>query len=256
MRRLKPEVFDSGKMPETHLATNGGKKTKLVSFEHALELVIVLPGPLAKAFRKQACDILTRFLAGDQTLHAELDANATSTAPLHVLARAAAPPGIGQPVAKRVCLAQPHEVLQAAHDARSARNYEHLCSAYAMYKEIQKDVSDPVARASFSEGLVMNMRAFIAPPVMPMEVKFESVYKYVYCLQSKEQPDVVKIGHTQDVKSRISSVNAERRNKGINDPLIYRYSVRSLDSVRDEKLAHAEFATFRLPVIFCSPLAS
>ena len=91
LRNLKVEVFDSVKITETHLSANGGKKTKLVSFEHALELVMVLPGDTAKAFRVQACDVLKRYFAGDSSLHHEIVDNANSTAPLNVLARASLP---------------------------------------------------------------------------------------------------------------------------------------------------------------------
>jgi len=91
LRRLKHDIFDSSKLLETHLTANGGKKTKLVSFDHALELVMVLPGKVAKEFRVQACDILKRFFAGDQSLHAEINRNSASSAPIHAMARGELP---------------------------------------------------------------------------------------------------------------------------------------------------------------------
>lgn len=88
LRRLTDDIFESSKMLETHLAANGGKKTKLVTFDHALELVMVLPGKMAKEFRVKACDILKRYFAGDKSLVREIEANAALDAPINQLARA------------------------------------------------------------------------------------------------------------------------------------------------------------------------
>jgi hypothetical protein len=50
-----------------------------------------LPGEHAKAFRGQAADILTRYFAGDSSLHAEVEANAESGGAINEAARAALP---------------------------------------------------------------------------------------------------------------------------------------------------------------------
>ena len=239
LRDIDTDIFDTTKFLIKKLTGNGKWPVKLVTFEHALELVMVLPGTAAKAFRVQACDILKRFFAGDQTLHAQIDQNATSTAPINVFARVAVAPGGAEPVAKRVCLAQ----SQDAHDARNERNYTHICNAYEKYMEIQNNVKDPVARASFSDGLVSNMQNFIAQPTGE---KPQPAYKYVYCLQSKGQPDVVKIGYTGNVKERIQRINYIRKREGVDDPLLYCHSVRTLYPERDEKHAHMEFEAFRV----------
>ena len=63
----------------------------VITLQGALKLIMWLPGNMAKDFRSQACDILTRYLAGDQTMHDELNFNATSTAPLNEFARASLP---------------------------------------------------------------------------------------------------------------------------------------------------------------------
>lgn len=57
------------------MSTHGGPKTKLVSFEHAIELVMVLPGKSAKSIRKKFADIITRYLDGDSSLCNEIQAN-------------------------------------------------------------------------------------------------------------------------------------------------------------------------------------
>lgn len=62
-------------------------RSKLVSFEHAIQLVMVLPGHTAKETRVQFANILRRYMAGDETLHAEVRANNTSSSPIAQMAR-------------------------------------------------------------------------------------------------------------------------------------------------------------------------
>jgi len=50
-----------------------------------------LPGEQAKLLRSKAADILTRYFAGDSSLHAEVEANAESGAAINEAARAALP---------------------------------------------------------------------------------------------------------------------------------------------------------------------
>ena len=62
----------------------------------ALKLIEWLPGEEAKEYRGKVVEILTCYLASDSSMHAEIEANATSTAHSNVLAREA----VGS---KRVC---------------------------------------------------------------------------------------------------------------------------------------------------------
>ena len=87
LRRLSDDVFERAKLCTRDLKT-GGHATKLVSLGNAIELVMVLPGRVAKETRTQFAGIIRRYLAGDQTLSVELNANAKSSSPIAVLARA------------------------------------------------------------------------------------------------------------------------------------------------------------------------
>ena len=69
----------------------GQKEQPVIRLQGALKLIMWLPGTMAKDFRSQACDILTRYLAGDQSLHAEVNANAQSQEPINEFARASLP---------------------------------------------------------------------------------------------------------------------------------------------------------------------
>ena len=61
--------------------------TKLVNLRDAIQLVMVLPGKMAKETRAQFAGIIERYQAGDQSLHVEVDANAKSSLPIAQLAR-------------------------------------------------------------------------------------------------------------------------------------------------------------------------
>ena len=67
----------------------GQRMQPVITLEGALKLIMWLPGEMAKDYRSRACGILTRFLGGDSTLVEEIEANAASDAPIHVLAREA-----------------------------------------------------------------------------------------------------------------------------------------------------------------------
>jgi len=88
LRELSDEMFPSTKFVERQLSSRGGYKTKLVSLANAIELVMVLPGKVAKETRTQFASIIRRYLAGDNSLVAEIEANARSNSPIAQLARA------------------------------------------------------------------------------------------------------------------------------------------------------------------------
>lgn len=69
------------------MSSHGGPKTKLVTFKDSIQLVMVLPGKVAKETRAQFASIIERYMAGDGSLHAEIEANAGSAAPIAQLAR-------------------------------------------------------------------------------------------------------------------------------------------------------------------------
>jgi hypothetical protein len=92
LRRLPDKVFPSGNLPERNLPGKGNAHTKLLTFKHAIELIMVLPGTIAKKIRQKFADIITRYIAGDATLVDEIKANAVSVNPISQLARNALTP--------------------------------------------------------------------------------------------------------------------------------------------------------------------
>lgn len=60
----------------------GQRETPVVAAADIMKWVLLLPGKRARLFRKNAADMLVRFLAGDQTLHEEIDQQAALQAAL------------------------------------------------------------------------------------------------------------------------------------------------------------------------------
>ena len=91
LRDLDEKLFSHDRVVTKSQPGSGNSKTRLVSFQDALELVMVLPGKVAKDTRKKASAILTRYYAGDPSLVREIQANAQSNDGINVLARASMP---------------------------------------------------------------------------------------------------------------------------------------------------------------------
>ena len=87
LRRLPEEMFLSCKLHERSTGGFGNGRTKLVTFNDALELIMVLPGKMAKEMRVKFADIIKRYLAGDASLVKEVQANAASSHPIAQMAR-------------------------------------------------------------------------------------------------------------------------------------------------------------------------
>lgn len=61
--------------------------SRVITLRGAIQLIMHLPGNMAGEFREKACDIILRYMAGDESLVPEIMANAASAAPINVLAR-------------------------------------------------------------------------------------------------------------------------------------------------------------------------
>lgn len=87
LRNIPEEIFSSEKFSERSMPGKGNSRTKLVTMQHAIELVMVLPGKVAKETRQKFAEIITRYMAGDKSLIKEIEANAESDEPIAQLAR-------------------------------------------------------------------------------------------------------------------------------------------------------------------------
>jgi hypothetical protein len=69
LRRLKNDIF-----PSCKLIKQASMRT-LISFQDAVELIMVLPGSTAKHTRKMFADIIMRYLDGDSSMCEEIETN-------------------------------------------------------------------------------------------------------------------------------------------------------------------------------------
>jgi hypothetical protein len=87
LRNIAEETFSSAKIAERNTGGRGNSKTKLISFTDAIELIMILPGRLAKESRLRFADLIRRYVAGDSALVNELAENAASAHPINEMAR-------------------------------------------------------------------------------------------------------------------------------------------------------------------------
>jgi hypothetical protein len=88
LRTIPNEVFQSGKFIDRQMSNRGGHKTKLLTLDDAILLIMVLPGETAKEVRHQFANIIRRYMAGDKSLVSEIAVNASSNSPIAQMARA------------------------------------------------------------------------------------------------------------------------------------------------------------------------
>ena len=79
-------------MPITPNLSSGPREKiqDVIEFEGALKLINWLPGNSAKDYRGKATNVIKRYIAGDETLVMEIEANAASDNPINQFARASA----------------------------------------------------------------------------------------------------------------------------------------------------------------------
>ena len=85
LRDLKQSLWDNEKFVIRD-------RTRLLTFQHAVELVMILPGKVAKETRTKFADVIKRYMAGDECLVSEIRANAQSESLLTQLARTSTSP--------------------------------------------------------------------------------------------------------------------------------------------------------------------
>jgi hypothetical protein len=163
-------------MIDRKMAGKGNGRTKLVGFQDAIELIMVLPGKVAKETRAKFADIIRRYLAGDKSLITEVEANAQSTAPIAQMARASLVSD-EVPVLNEVTL--PHKrrleeleiaklevEIKARQEETKARQVDHVIKCSDCYQEMCKDtVMDERARLVFKD-LFLNMAMLQGGPGM------------------------------------------------------------------------------------------
>ena len=150
LRRISDEIFPSSKMLERSLPGKGMAKTRLLTFKDSIELVMVLPGAIAKETRTQFANILTRYMAGDASLHEEIQSNAESNSPIAQMARASletSDPSSLERKRKREEL----EILELEQNIR-AKMHDNMTKIMGSYQSACTDtIMDERARLMFKD---------------------------------------------------------------------------------------------------------
>lgn len=174
IREMSEQTFSSSKFIERQI--HAGHPTKLLTMDDSIEFIMVLPGQRAKQYRKQFIGIIKRHLGGDQSLHAEIDANAMSNSPIAQLARKSlgiqAADSLELVGFKRrreelelLALERERLVLEHERVSRLAADYEKMCTNTTL---------DEQAKTTFKQiylELLMNKKS---APIEQEEIKISS----------------------------------------------------------------------------------
>ena len=172
LRRLPDETFSSGKLPDRNFPGKGNANIKLVSFKDALELVMVLPGKVAKETRSRFASIIERYMAGDRSLVKEVEANAQSDAPIAQMARASlAAERASEPVVDSHVLMHKRKLEELEIEnmqldltiKRRGAELEYAEKITTNYKALCQDTSMDSRAALILKDFYLNM--IILPPV-------------------------------------------------------------------------------------------
>ena len=169
LRRLSEDVLQVINLMHRKTPGKGNARTKLISYEHAISLIMVIPGAIATELRLAFVDIIKRYIQGDESMHAELQINKDK--------------GI-----QSTCLSILNKAIS------------------------KKKKSHAIPKT-----------------------------KYIYVFASEAFEEEVKIGRATDVKARLSSGNTMCAPK----PHRIIAVAPTLDSERDEAMAHTYFAQYR-----------
>ena len=168
LRDLKEETFSAAKFTVRSLPGKGNSNIKLVSFQDAIELIMVLPGKVAKETRIKFANIIKRYLAGDSSLITEIQANAESNAPIAQLARASLPekdqedPEVRRKRVKRedlelIKLEQEIEEMRASTQQKRIKNFN---DSLALMAQIRPDWKESDVRFRLqTEDMIKNIIA-------------------------------------------------------------------------------------------------
>ena len=179
IRRIPNDLFDLGS--KTALRSirfpSGTKNVKFVTYNDALELVMALGGKEANKTKMQFAKILTRYFAGDPSMHSNLMANATSTAPINVLARESL--GVDTLQVDQQELDQVVEVSNTigANMIKQKADAVFLLDAYKQMGEVQKEVEKEKQATFAAEMQVAREKAKIDEESKQRTAKMEEESK-------------------------------------------------------------------------------
>jgi len=164
LRELKEDVFPAAKFTVRTLAGKGNVNIRLVSFQDAIELIMVLPGKVARETRKEFASIIHRYLAGDKSLIKEIEANAESSSPIAQLARATLPDPEDPEARRKRIKREDLELVKLERESQEL-HIKNVQAFMGLMNTIRPDWMQTDARFRLqTEDMIKNIYA--APPAM------------------------------------------------------------------------------------------
>lgn len=159
--RISDEIFNSTKLVPFKLPGEGNHKTYTVHITNLVEFIMILPGKVARAYRQKFADIVTRYLAGDASMHAEIQANAISDAPIHQMAREACAAGSPLSTDYDTSLKRKRDELETMRlemDMKytAIRQYQTLCTDSSMDERAKILFKDSLLNSTVIAGRITN----------------------------------------------------------------------------------------------------
>ena len=214
IRRIPNDLFDLGS--KTALRSirfpSGTKNVKFVTYNDALELVMALGGKEANKTKMQFAKILTRYFAGDPSMHSNLMANATSTAPINVLARESL--GVDTLQVDQQELDQVVEVSNTigANMIKQKADAVFLLDAYKQMGEVQKEVEKEKQATFAAEMQVAREKAKIDEESKQRTAKMEEESKQRMAKMEEESKQrLAKM--EEESKQRMAKIDEDTKKK-------------------------------------------
>ena len=155
LRRVSSKNLLSIKMIERNTGGKGNARTQLINLQDALQLIMVLPGEMAKTIRAQIGDVMTKFFAGDESLVGQIRANAQSDAPIAQMARASlAAERASEPVVDSHVLMHKRRL-----ETLEIETLEYELSSKKQHADLDLTIKRRGAELEYAEKITTNYRA-------------------------------------------------------------------------------------------------
>lgn len=157
LRGLSDETFPSSKFSERKMPGKGNARTKLVTFPDGMELIMVLPGKVAREIRAKFSDIIHRYLAGDHSLITEVLVNAASDSPIAQMARASMGGSGPDEISRKRQLERDDALFEMEMAERKQRLLQSMAETQAKTAAVQRALREDYT--SLCPGQVLDDRA-------------------------------------------------------------------------------------------------
>jgi hypothetical protein len=145
LRRVIDKNLLSINLIERNTGGKGNSRTQLVNLKDALQLVMVLPGEMAKSVRVQISNIMTDFFKGSESLVDQIRVNAASNSPICQLARASGGSVEDQEARRKRVKREDLELVKLEHEIQDMR-VKNFQNGMAIMTQIRPDWMQTDAR--------------------------------------------------------------------------------------------------------------